>query len=142
MEVHKWELDSCYRSKRRFLYITQGNLCRGKVNVVHDNSNSELWPRRLGNISEKELQILAHKELILDLKGQLLDPCTNCLASKQYKVIFQRNGQSSKRKYILELAHTNVCSVSTKSRGGALYFVTFINDHSRKIWISLLRSKD
>ena len=29
-----------------------------------------------------------------------------------------------------------------KSLGGALDFVTFIDDHSRKVWISLLRSKD
>jgi len=32
--------------------------------------------------------------------------------------------------------------MSAKSLGGALYFVTFIDDHSRKVWISLLRSKD
>jgi len=30
----------------------------------------------------------------------------------------------------------------TKSLGSALYFVTFIDDHSRKVWVSLLRSKD
>jgi len=37
------------------LYVMQGNLCRGEVNVVHDDSNLELWHRRLGHISEKGL---------------------------------------------------------------------------------------
>jgi len=30
----------------------------------------------------------------------------------------------------------------TKSLGGHLYYVTFIDDHSRKTWIYLLKSKD
>ena len=29
-----------------------------------------------------------------------------------------------------------------KSKGGALYFATFIDDHSRKIWVYPLKSKD
>ena len=29
-----------------------------------------------------------------------------------------------------------------KSIGGALYFVTFIDDHSRKVWAFFLKSKD
>ena len=29
-----------------------------------------------------------------------------------------------------------------KSLGGALYFVTFIDDHSSKVWFSLLKTKD
>ena len=28
------------------------------------------------------------------------------------------------------------------SHGGALYFVTFINDHSLKLWVFSLKSKD
>lgn len=31
--------------------------------------------------------------------------------------------------------------MSTKSLGGHLYYVTFIDDHSRKTWIYLLNSK-
>ncbi|KAL4383727.1 hypothetical protein GQ457_15G024680 [Hibiscus cannabinus] len=36
----------------------------------------------------------------------------------------------------------DVCSMNEKSMGGALYFVTFIDDHSRKVWIYLLKTKD
>jgi len=64
------------------------------------------------------------------------------LACKQYKVKFQRNGLPSRRKHILELVHTNVCSIFAKSLGDTLYFAAFIDDHSKKVWISLLRSKN
>jgi len=32
--------------------------------------------------------------------------------------------------------------VRTKTFGGGLYFVTFIDDHSRKLWIYVLKTKD
>jgi len=128
--------------KEGSLYVMQGNLCIGEVNVVHNNSNLELWHRRLGHISKKQLQILARKEVIPDLRSQLLESCTACLAGKQHRVTFQKNGRPSRRKHILDLVHTDVCSTSTKSLNGALYFVTFIDDHSRNVWFSLLRSKD
>ena len=34
-----------------------------------------------------------------------------------------------------------VYSMIEKPLGRILYFVTFINDHSRKIWVSLLKTK-
>ena len=41
-----------------------------------------------------------------------------------------------------DLIHTDVCSMKDKSIGSALYFVTFIDDHSRKVWAFFLKSKD
>jgi len=62
--------------KEGALYVIQGKLYKGEVNIVYDNSNLELWHKRLGHISEKGLQILARKEPIPDLKGKSLEPCT------------------------------------------------------------------
>ena len=125
----KWKITNGVEGS---LYVTREKLCEGKVNIVNDNSNLELWHRRLGHISEEGLQILARKELIPDLRGQSLEPCTDCLTRKQHRVTFQRNVRPSRRKHILELVHTDVFSMSAKSLGGALYFVTFIDDHLRK----------
>jgi len=55
----KWKLtnDSLIVAKgvkEGSLYVMQGNLYKGEVNIVHDNSNLEL---RLRHISEKGLQI-------------------------------------------------------------------------------------
>ena len=44
---------------------------------------------------------------------------------------------------MLELVHSDLCGpMKTKTLGGALYFVTFINDCSRKLWVYVLKTKD
>ncbi|KAL4324380.1 hypothetical protein GQ457_11G032480 [Hibiscus cannabinus] len=129
-------------NKQGSLYVTQGKICKGEANVACGNSCLELWHRRLGHISEKRLQILAQKALIPEVKGKAIQPCIHCLAGKQHKVSFRRGNHPHRRKYVLDLVHTDVCSMNEKSMGGALYFVTFIDDHSRKVWIYLLKTKD
>ncbi|GKV10172.1 hypothetical protein SLEP1_g21576 [Rubroshorea leprosula] len=42
----------------------------------------------------------------------------------------------------LELWHKRLSHMSVRSYGGALYFVTFIDDHSRKLWVYPLKTKD
>ena len=46
------------------------------------------------------------------------------------------------RKHVFNLVHSDVCSMSEKCLGGAYYFVTFIDDHLRRVWIYLLKTKD
>jgi len=41
--------------KEGSLYFMQGKLCKGELNVAYDNSNLELWHRRLGHMNEKGL---------------------------------------------------------------------------------------
>ena len=39
--------------------------------------------------------------------------------------------------------HSDLCGpMKTKTLGGALYFVTFIDDCSRKLWVYVLKTKD
>ena len=42
----------------------------------------------------------------------------------------------------MELVHTNVCYVDTKSHSGSQYFVTFIHECTWKLWASALKAKD
>ena len=42
----------------------------------------------------------------------------------------------------LELVHTDVCQVDTKSHARSQYFVTFIDDHNRRLWVTPLKTKD
>lgn len=43
---------------------------------------------------------------------------------------------------ILDLFHHDVCVMNDKYLGWASYFVNFIDDHSRKLWAFVLKSKD
>ena len=43
----------------------------------------------------------------------------------------------------MELIHSDVCGpLKVRTHSGALYFVTFIDDYSRKVWAFLLKTKD
>ncbi|RDY05562.1 hypothetical protein CR513_10588, partial [Mucuna pruriens] len=76
------------------------------------------------------------------IKGQPFELCEDCLVGKQHKVSFHRPDSGRRRKHILDLVHSDVCSTSERSLGGAQYFVTFIDDHSRKLWVYPLKRKD
>jgi hypothetical protein len=50
--------------------------------------------------------------------------------------------EASRASKLLELVHSDVCGpMKTTSRGGARYFVTFIDDFSRKTHVYLLKAK-
>ena len=63
------------------------------------------------------------------------------MSRKQSRVAFHRF-PSHRKPYILYLVHTDVCTMQSNTLGGALYYVTFIDDHSRKVWAYALKSKD
>ena len=52
------------------------------------------------------------------------------------------NKQSERASDLLGLIHTNVCGpLSTSTRGGYSYFVTFTDDFSRYCYVYLMRYK-
>ena len=61
-----------------------------------------------------------------------LDFCESCIYGKQKAVNFQLNGRQNKGKN-LELVHIDVLGPAQElSYGGKRYFVTFIDDATRK----------
>lgn len=95
-----------------------------------EDASSDLWHTHLYHLSEKGLNILA-KNNFFRVKDTPLKTCTQCFSSKKHGVFFNNNS-SHKRPSILDLVHINVCMMDGKSLGAASYFVTFIDDHSRK----------
>ncbi|GKV28962.1 hypothetical protein SLEP1_g37944 [Rubroshorea leprosula] len=129
------------RGKKRFsLYETQAKQCQGQINVTEADA-TKLWHKRLGHLSEKGLQIVSKKELLPGFTSNLSKTCADCLAGKHHKVSFHTL-PLSRRKYALDLVHTDVCFMKDKSLGGATYFVTVVDDFSRKLWAYPLSSKD
>ena len=91
-------------------------------------------------MSQKGMWRLADN-LIPEVKNVQLEKCTDFLADKQNRTSFRARPQM-RQKALLELVHTNVCQVNTKSHAGSQYFVMFIDDHGRKLWVSQLKTKD
>jgi len=64
------------------------------------------------------------------------------MAGKQTRVSLKKHPPSKKSK-LLELVHSDVCGpLKVKSFTSALYFVTFIDDCFRKLWVYALKTKD
>jgi transposase InsO family protein len=67
--------------------------------------------------------------------------CRGCALGKNIKGSFLSSDNRSKE--ILDLIHSDVCGpMIVASMNGYLYYVLFIDDHSRKTWISFLKTKD
>ena len=51
-------------------------------------------------------------------------------------------GKSWREKAPLQLAHTDICgSLETPSPGGDKYFITFIDDFSKRLWVFFIKEK-
>ena len=92
-------------------------------------------------MSEKVMQKLAADDVIPEVENLHLGKCADCLAGKQNRTCFQSR-PPMRWTALLELAHTDVCSINAKSHSGGQYFVTFIDDHSRMLWAYILKTKD
>ena len=88
---------------------------------------------------KKGMQFLHSRELLPDLKQVDLDFCEHCVYEKHKRVRFLRVGKEKKSEK-LELVHTNVWGLAhVQSLGDSHYYVTFIDDATRKTWVYCIR---
>ena len=113
------------------LYMTAEARC--SIAVAAGNENPNIWHQRLGHMSEKVMKIMHSKGKLPGLQSVEIDMCKDCILGKQKRVSFQTSGRTPKKER-LELVHSYVWGTTTVSSiSGKHYFVTFIDDHSRKV---------
>ena len=79
--------------------------------------------------------------MLPDLKQIDLDFCEHCVYGKQKRVRFLRVGKEKKNQR-LGLVHTDVWGpAQVSSLSGSHYYVTFIDDETRKTWVYFIRQK-
>ena len=59
-----------------------------EVNVANKNVSIKLWHKRLGHLSQKGLEVLARKNVFLEITCLRLETCIDCLVGKQHRVAF------------------------------------------------------
>lgn len=64
--------------------------------------------------------------------GVSLPSCMQSLAGKQHKIAF-KICHTAKKSNVLDLVNTNMCSIGDRTLGGTLYFVTFMDNHCKKL---------
>jgi transposase InsO family protein len=101
-----------------------------------------VWHTRFGHLPFQSLSLLQKHSMVKGLpvfKGQN-PPCETCILGKHKRTSFLQSFSQAKQH--LELVHIDLCGpMQTESIGGSIYFLTFIDDFSRKIWIYFIRHK-
>jgi len=127
--------------------VQEGGLYRlkGKAEqaLIHSIvSPIELCHRRLAHIHYKALPMISKVVTGLpEIKENQEGVCKGCAKGKNVKNPFPSS--DSKARGILDIIHSGVCRpMAASSLSEYVYYVTFIDDYSRKTWIYLLKSKD
>ena len=108
---------------------------RASISVALSELDVGVWHQRIGHISEKRMKVMLSKDKLPELKSIDLDFCEVCVYEKQRRVSFSKMRKTLKAEK-LELVHTDVWGKALVfSLGNSLYFVTFIDDSSRKVWV-------
>ncbi|GJV97012.1 retrovirus-related pol polyprotein from transposon TNT 1-94 [Tanacetum coccineum] len=109
-----------------------------------DLSDKEsVWHLRFGHLHFHGLKELTRKNMVHGLPDLNYDDhfCEDCVLGKQTRSSFPKNA-NYRAKELLELIHSDVCGpLSPVSFGNKRYFVTFIDDFSRKCWVYFLEQK-
>ena len=111
--------------------------------LVHNTNHlNELWHRKMAHVHYDALPKL--KKLasgIPDVQAHHDGVCPGCESVKKTRGPFPSS--KNKTNDILHLIHSDICGLMlVHFVGGHLYYITFIDDFSRKTWIYYLKNKD
>ncbi|CAA7409651.1 unnamed protein product [Spirodela intermedia] len=126
------------------LYILHAKLVRQVCLEARAVEEAWKWHARLGHVNMTALQKMAREELVRGLPavGQVDQLCEACLAGKQKRSPFPQQGEYRAR-HVLELVHSDLCGpIAPETPNGSKYFLLFVDDRSRYMWVAMLRSKD
>ena len=92
-------------------------------------------------MSERSLRELSKQGVLGEDKIEPLEFCEECVLGKSSRVKFSTGTHVSRGN--LEYIHADLWGpAQTTSLGGARYFLSLIDDHSRMVWVYVLKNKD
>ena len=119
------------------LYLLAGNVQKGIVAIVTEETDSHA-NKRLGHMSEGGLKELNKQKLLGKNSVESLEFCELCILGKAKRSKFATIVHHSKG--TLEYIHSDVWGPTrVPSHSGARYFLSMIDDLSRKVWIYILK---
>lgn len=111
--------------------------------MAQTEEESWLWHARLGHVNFQALTLMARAEMVYGLP-MLIHTKANCegfLMSKQVRKTFPTH-LNFIAKQVLELIHCDICGpITPETPAGNRYFLLFVDDCSRKMWVYMLKTK-
>ena len=108
-------------------------------------TTEDTWHRRFGHLGLQSLKKLAKEKLVNGLNlnvSKEISFCESCTEGKHHRSQFPTSG-AKRSEEVLGLVHTDVCGkMNVKSLTGGEYFLTFIDDKTRYVWVYILKRKD
>jgi hypothetical protein len=129
--------------REKNLYLLNVNVRKESANVAKSsNEGATLWHQRLDHLNRASLSKLEKMVNGMNLKEvPLHHVCEACIEGKHQRTSFLKD-EAIRASKLLELVHSDMCGpMKTTSRGGARYFVTFIDDFLRKTCVYFLKAK-
>ena len=121
------------------LYKT--TLSKDCIALVGSENDTMTWHRRLGHMSEKGMKMMLERGMLHGLTSLEMGQCEDCILGKQTRVSFSKTARTPKKEK-LELVHSDVWGPApVPSLGGSRYYVTFIDDSTRKVWVYFMKNK-
>ncbi len=104
-----------------------------------------IWHKQVGHVNLQCFKLMEKLNLVRGLpkfgtEEVMSEVCEACQLGKQTRRPFlaQTTHESSKP---LEMSHSNVWTAKIESIGGCMYYVNFIDDHTRKVWVYFMKHK-
>ena len=119
------------------------NIVENQCLLTKAGNENWLWHQRFGHLNFGDLNKLQKKKMVIGLP-QITEPdkvCDKCCISKQSRSSYNTEIPTRATRK-LETIHSDVCGpFEVKSMGGNNYFVSFIDEFTRKLWIYLIVKK-
>ncbi|CAN0860176.1 Retrovirus-related Pol polyprotein from transposon TNT 1-94 [Linum grandiflorum] len=113
---------------------------KNQKNNHGDMTYTSLWHNRLGHIGHHGLVHL-FKDGLLEKHPCDLKFCEDCILGKKSRHTFGKSTFIAKS--ALEYVHADLWGpAQVDTIGGRKYFLSLIDQHSRKVWVILLKTKD
>lgn len=107
----------------------------------HNPKSVTIWHRRLGHLNIPDIRKLAKVAEGIQINHDDATFCSGCILGKLTRRKFPKKA-TRRASRPLELVHSDVGVVNTLSLGGHRYYVVFVDDHTRRTFLYLMKTKD
>lgn len=117
------------------------SMCARNETAMSANVSNDLWHRRLGHICDDNLRKVSAAVDGVRLCKKSKNKYVICVKGKQTRAPFKDVGNRAGN--LLDLVHSDICGpLQQRSFAGVRYFLTFVDDCSRKVFVFPLKEKN